>query len=53
MTGQDLYEQEALNWPQPTGWENLSKGAQTLWEERAKRISSRHRNDVLEQREPL
>jgi hypothetical protein len=25
------YEQEAKNWPNPIGWDNLSKGAKAMW----------------------
>lgn len=53
MTGKEYYEEEAQNWPFPTEWEELSVGAKKLWEERAKRISSRRREHNLEQGESL
>ena len=31
-----MYEKEAKNWPSPIGWDNLAKGSQYLWIQRAK-----------------
>ncbi len=35
--GRMLYEYTSRGWPKPFGWENMSKGNQALWIERAKK----------------
>jgi hypothetical protein len=58
--GQQLYEREADNWPQPLGWDNLSEGSKAQWEERARCIKklhehtrSGHRDNDIQQGQPI
>lgn len=51
--GQAKYEREALNWPDPLGWDNLSEGAKAQWEERAKSTSLRRRDLDVQQGESV
>lgn len=34
--GREAYEREALNWPSPIGWDNLSVASKSNWIQRAK-----------------
>ena len=43
--GKNYYTYTVRGWPNPTGWENLSAAAKSLWIMRAKKQMEREKNE--------